>query len=153
MIGRILQRRYALGADLLAAGEAQQLIDAQMPATEEHVVDRVAALTIPADLPRGVLGFVTLGLAVGRVQLEADVRSDGLVDGLDGLGVEIAAQDHRTVVAEVLLEEVEDVFALFVAQRRQKGTLTRLEMGRGHADLLTGDLVSQDRQNNNLQQQ
>ena len=105
-------------ADLLSCGEGQPLIDTEMALAEKDVVDGVAALAVAADLPRRVLGFRPVLLAIGRVEVEANIVHDGAVDRLAGLGVEVTAEDDGHVVADAILEEVEDVFALLVAQCR-----------------------------------
>ena len=118
MIGWILQRRHTMVTDLLSSGEGQPLVDVEMPLAEEDVVDGVAALAVTADLPRGVSRFRTVLLPVGRIQVEARVVHDGPVDRFTGLGVEVTAKDDGHVVADALLQEVQDVFALLVTEGR-----------------------------------
>ena len=153
VIGRILHGRYPVDTDLLPGGEGQPPVDAKMPPAVEDVIDGVAALAVPADLPRRVGRFRPVLPAVGRVELKAGVVHDGPVHRLDGLGVKVTAKDDGDVIGDALLQEIQDVFPLLVAQRRQERPLPGFQVGCRHADLTTAGLVSEHRQYQDLQSQ
>ena len=62
------------------------------------------------------------------------VVRDAPVDGLRGLGVEVAAQ-HQRPALPALVHEAQQVLALLLAQRRQQSAVARLQMRRRHAHL------------------
>ncbi len=113
MVGRILERRNAVGSDLMAGGEGQQLLDVEVIPAVEDVVNGMASFAFSADLPRRVGRFLAVQRAVSRVEVEPLIGQDRRVDGLTRLGVKVTTNDQRPIV-HMLVQELQNIFALFV---------------------------------------
>ena len=104
MIGRVLEGRNTIRANLLSSRERQNLIDAKLPPTEEDVIDRVTAFAFATHFPRRVRRFLAVFRSdvatfapVSRVKVETGIGPNGGVDGLGGFSVEIARHNDGAI--------------------------------------------------------
>lgn len=84
----------------------------------------------------GQLGeLLSQQIRIGTAQPKRLIVQHCAVDGFDGFRVEVSANDHWALLGHSI-DEIEQIFTLFVSQLRQQSTLAGLQMRGGHANFL-----------------